>query len=58
MDAGTVDAAASPDGQFVYVQAGQSGIVDALRVNADGSLTAIGAVTVPDGAGAEGIAAS
>jgi len=58
VDAGTVDAAASPDGRFVYVQAGKSGIVDALRVNADGSLTAIDAVTVPDGAGAEGIAVS
>jgi len=57
-DAGTVDAAASSDGQFVYVQAGGAGIVDAYRANSDGSLTSVGSVTVPDAAGGEGIAAS
>lgn len=58
VDAGTVDAAASPDGHFLYVQGGKSGVVDALRVEASGSLTAVGSVTVPDAAGAEGIAVS
>ena len=58
VDAGTVDAAASPDGRFLYVQGGKSGVVDALRVNGDGSLSAVGSVTVPDAAGAEGIAVS
>ena len=56
-DAGTVDAAASRDGQFVYVQAGAAGIVDEFRANSDGSLTAIGSVTVPGAAGGEGIVA-
>lgn len=54
-DAGTVDAAASPDGRFLYVQAGVAGIVDAFRVAADGTLVDVGSVTVPNGAGGEGI---
>ncbi len=57
-DAGTVDAAAAGDGRFLYVQAGQAGIVDEFAVAADGSLTAVGSVTVPGGAGGEGIAAA
>jgi DNA-binding beta-propeller fold protein YncE len=57
-DAGTVDAAASSDGQYLYVQTGAKGIVDEYRVNPGGSLTAIGSVTVPSAAGGEGIAAS
>jgi 6-phosphogluconolactonase (cycloisomerase 2 family) len=57
-DPGTVDAAAGSDGHHLYVQAGAKGIVDAYRINADGSLTPTGSVTVPDSAGGEGIAAS
>jgi DNA-binding beta-propeller fold protein YncE len=57
-DGGTVDAAASPDGRFLYVQAGLEGKVDAFRIEADGSLTDIGTVTVPHAAGGEGIAAA
>ena len=56
-DAGTVDAAATPDGSFLYVQTGAQGNVDAFRVNADGSLAAIGSVTVPGAVGGEGIVA-
>jgi 6-phosphogluconolactonase (cycloisomerase 2 family) len=56
-DAGTVDAAGSSDGRYLYVQAGAAGIVDAYRINANGSLTATGSVTVPNAAGAEGIVA-
>jgi 6-phosphogluconolactonase (cycloisomerase 2 family) len=56
-DAGTVDAAATPDGSFLYVQTGAQGVVDAFRVNGDGSLTAIGSVTVPNAVGGEGIVA-
>jgi DNA-binding beta-propeller fold protein YncE len=56
-DAGSVDAAATPDGRYVYVQAGAAGIVDGFSVNADGSLTAIGSVTVPNAVGGEGIVA-
>jgi len=56
-DGGTVDAAVSGDGQFLYVQAGAAGIVDEFHVNFDGSLTEVGSVTVPGAAGGEGIAA-
>ncbi len=56
-DAGTVDAAVSHDGRFVYVQTGAAGIVDEYRADANGSLTAIGSVTVPGGVGGEGIVA-
>ena len=56
--AGTVDAAASSDGRFLYVQTGRDGGVDAFRVAADGTLSPVGSVTVPNAAGGEGIAAS
>jgi 6-phosphogluconolactonase (cycloisomerase 2 family) len=56
-DAGTVDAAATADGASLYVQTGASGIVDEFHVNADGSLTQIGSVTVADAIGGEGIVA-
>ncbi|MDH6135730.1 6-phosphogluconolactonase (cycloisomerase 2 family) [Kitasatospora sp. MAA4] len=54
---GTVDSAASEDGRFLYVQTGAAGIVDEFQVNADGSLTALDSVTVPDAVGGEGIVA-
>lgn len=57
-DAGTVDATATPDGQFLYVQAGAAGIVDEFSVGAGGSLTSVGSVTVPGAIGGEGIVAS
>jgi hypothetical protein len=56
-DTGTVDASASPDQQFLYVQTGANGIVDEFQVGSGGSLTAIGSVTVPGAVGGEGIAA-
>ncbi len=56
-DPGTVDASASPNGQFLYVQTGGNGIVDEFHVNADGSLARIGSVTVAAAAGGEGIVA-
>jgi 6-phosphogluconolactonase (cycloisomerase 2 family) len=56
-DAGTVDAAASPAGRYLYVQAGGPGKVDAFRVSPAGTLTETGSVTVPGAAGAEGIVA-
>jgi DNA-binding beta-propeller fold protein YncE len=56
-DAGTVDASASPDQQFLYVQTGANGIVDEFHVGPAGSLAAIGSVTVPGAIGGEGIAA-
>ena len=56
--AGTVDAAVSADGDHLYVQTGAEGIVDAFRINPDGSLTATGSVTVAGTVGGEGIAAN
>jgi 6-phosphogluconolactonase (cycloisomerase 2 family) len=55
---GTVDAAATPDERYIYVQTGKVGAVDAFRVASDGSLTKIRSTVVPNAAGAEGIAAS
>ncbi|HEX5405755.1 MAG TPA: beta-propeller fold lactonase family protein [Pseudonocardiaceae bacterium] len=57
-DGGTVDAAASSDGRFLYSQTGANGIVDEFAVHSNGSLTKIGSVTVPNSAGGEGIVAS
>jgi DNA-binding beta-propeller fold protein YncE len=56
--AGTVDAAATPDGRFLYVQTGAAGGVDAFRVAPDGKLVPVGSVTVPGAVGGEGIAAT
>jgi 6-phosphogluconolactonase (cycloisomerase 2 family) len=56
-DPGTVDASASTDGQFLYVQTGKNGIVDEFQVDANGTLSAIGSVTVAGAAGGEGIVA-
>jgi 6-phosphogluconolactonase (cycloisomerase 2 family) len=56
-DGGTVDAAATPDGAYLYVQTGAQGNVDGFRVNGDGSLTPVGSVTVPAAVGGEGIVA-
>jgi 6-phosphogluconolactonase (cycloisomerase 2 family) len=55
-DAGTVDAAVSDDGRFLYVQTGAAGIVDEFAVSPHG-LTEIGSVTVPGAVGGEGIVA-
>jgi 6-phosphogluconolactonase (cycloisomerase 2 family) len=57
-NAGTVDAAATASGRFLYVQTGGAGIVDEFAVGAGGALSPIGSVTVPGGAGGEGIAAA
>ncbi len=55
-DPGTVDATASPDGRYLYVQTGGNGIVDEFRVNG-GTLTSVGRVTVAGAVGGEGIVA-
>ncbi|WRZ95487.1 hypothetical protein OHB54_44605 [Streptomyces sp. NBC_01007] len=54
---GTVDAATTPDGHYLYAQTGVNGIVDEFAVNDDGSLTPLGSRTVPGGVGGEGIVA-
>ena len=41
-----MDAAATPDGAFLYVQTGGNGIVDEFSVGTGGSLTSVGSVTV------------
>jgi 6-phosphogluconolactonase (cycloisomerase 2 family) len=56
-DAGTVDAAATPDGRYLYVQTGGAGIVDAYRIGGStGTLTEVGSVSVAGATGGEGIA--
>jgi 6-phosphogluconolactonase (cycloisomerase 2 family) len=54
---GTVDAAVTSDGRYLYAQTGGNGGVDAFRVNADGSLTKVGSVVIPGAVGGQGIAA-
>ena len=56
-DGGTVDATVSGDGRFLYVQTGAAGIVDEFAIGAGGTLSKIGAVTVPGAIGGEGIVA-
>ncbi|GAA2813325.1 hypothetical protein GCM10010441_42520 [Kitasatospora paracochleata] len=56
-DPGTVDAAVSSDGHYLYAQTGVHGILDEFAINDDGSLTALGSQTVPNGVGGEGIVA-
>jgi Lactonase, 7-bladed beta-propeller len=57
-DGGTVDAATSPEGHYLYVQTGAAGIVDEFSVGWNGGLTEVGSVTVPQAVGGEGIATS
>ncbi|MEU1505370.1 beta-propeller fold lactonase family protein [Kitasatospora sp. NPDC005748] len=54
---GTVDAAVSSDGRYLYAQTGVDGVVDEFAIDPDGSLTALGSQTVPQGVGGEGIVA-
>lgn len=56
-DAGTVDGAVSSDGRNLYEQTGAHGIVDEFAIGSDGSLTQVGAITVPGAVGGEGIVA-
>jgi hypothetical protein len=56
-DAGTVDAAVSPDGKFLDVQNGAGGVIDTFSIDQNGALTKIGTIALPNGAGAEGIVA-
>ena len=56
-DGGTVDAAASVDGRYLYVQTGAAGNVDEFVVKSDGALSELGSVTVPGAVGGEGIVA-
>ena len=56
-DPGTVDGSATANGRFLYVQTGGNGIVDEFQVNANGSLTEVGSVTVAGAVGGEGIVA-
>ncbi len=57
-DPGTVDAAVTPGGRFLYVQTGGNGVVDEFAVSPGGSLAEVGHVTVAGAAGGEGIVAA
>ena len=56
-DAGTVDAAVSGSGRFLYVQAGAAGLIDEYAIGAQGALSKLGSIALPGGAGGEGIVA-
>jgi Lactonase, 7-bladed beta-propeller len=56
--AGSVDAATSPSGDRLYVRGGAAGALVSFTIGRGGSLTPLSSVTVPDSAGAEGIAVS
>jgi len=56
-DGGTVDATATGDGRFLYVQTGAEGNVDEFAVASNGELSKVGSVSVPGAVGGEGIAA-
>jgi 6-phosphogluconolactonase (cycloisomerase 2 family) len=56
-DAGTVDATASSDGRYLYVETGAAGVIDTYSIGANGALTETGTATIPNGVGAEGIVA-
>ena len=47
----------TPNGKFLYVQTGGSGIVDEFQIAPNGSLSPIGSVTVAGAVGGEGILA-
>jgi hypothetical protein len=55
-DPGTIDAAISRSGRYLYVETGTNGIVDEFAIGAGGSLSSIGSVAIPGGYG-EGIVA-
>jgi 6-phosphogluconolactonase (cycloisomerase 2 family) len=56
-DAGSVDAAVSNSGRFIYVQTGGAGVLDEFEVGTGGTLSSIGSVAVPGAIGGEGIVA-
>lgn len=56
-DGGTVDAAVSGDGRYLYVQTGLAGIVDEFAIGAGGAPSEIGTIAVPGAVGGEGIVA-
>jgi 6-phosphogluconolactonase (cycloisomerase 2 family) len=56
--AGSVDVATSPDGSRLYTQGGADGTLVSFKIGNHGALSPLGSVTVPNSAGAEGIATS
>ena len=53
---GTTDSVVSPDGSFLYVESGGSGLLDAFHIQANGRLTFVQTVPIP--VASEGLAAS
>jgi DNA-binding beta-propeller fold protein YncE len=56
-DAGTVDAAVTGSGRFLYVQTGAAGLIDEYAIGAQGALSKLGSISLPGGTGGEGIVA-
>jgi 6-phosphogluconolactonase (cycloisomerase 2 family) len=56
-DPGTVDAAVTPGGRFLYVQTGGNGVLDEFAVSPGGSLAEVGHLTGAGAIGGEGIVA-
>jgi hypothetical protein len=56
--AGSVDAATSAAGDRLYVRGGATGTLVAFTIGRGGTLQPVASVTVPDSAGAEGLAVS
>ena len=56
-DPGTVDAAVSHGGKFLYVETGAKGFIDEFQIGQGGELSSIGTIKVANALGAEGITA-
>ena len=57
-ETGSIDLMASPDGHFLYAEAGAAGALDEFQINADGSLTRLASIDEGLPPGLEGIATS
>ena len=57
-ESGSIDLAPSPDGHFLYAEAGAAGTLDEFQVNTDGSLTKLAIIDDGLPSGLEGIATS
>jgi DNA-binding beta-propeller fold protein YncE len=57
-ETGSIDLTPSPDGHFLYAEAGAAGTLDEFQISSDGTLTKLAVIDEGLPAGLEGIAAS